>query len=397
MRASHILTCIGLSFLIAPGQTLAQTSVTLYGTVDSGFAYQSHSANESGTYGSALRFAMISGGQSGNRFGLKGKEQVTADTEINFMLESGFDIGNGTQSQSGRIFGRQSWLGLRHKGLGNIRIGRQYDFANDYISDLTPFGPGDFASASLGLSFGSANAERFSNMIRLETDSLDGFKAGIGYSFSTQIPSAYILNSATPAVAGESRDYNFSPQDNLRSLTAGLQYRTGPLYTTATYDAYYPNAATAKGNVPNASAWILGAAYDVGMFKLSGAYGQTRNAWLNPAQLLQTFRQPSDLGNTNSSIVFDSNIAVDSYLLGLTFEPSEVTNVFLSWQVAKPTGSMQSTSFFPIDTQTVYSIAYTYNFTPRTNIYAMGAYSTNYSMSQGLTYAVVGFGFRHKF
>jgi predicted porin len=234
-------------------------------------------------------------------------------------------------------------------------------------------------------------------MIRLETDSLDGFKAGVGYSFSAQIPYAYIVNGALPVVVGESRDYKFSPQDNLRSITAGLLYSKGPLYATATYDTYYPNAATAKGDVPNASAWILGAAYDIGLFKVSGAYGQTRNAWLNPAQLLLTFSQPSDLGNTNSSIVFDSNIAVDSYLLGLTFEPSEVTNVFLSWRIAKPVGGMQSTAFFPIDTQTVYSIAYTYNFTPRTNIYAMGAYSTNYSMSQGLTYALVGFGLRHKF
>ena len=397
MRCSRLLFCVGLGFCIAPDYLVAQSSVTLYGTVDSGFAYQSHSANESRTYGSATNIGVISGGQSGNRFGLKGKEQITANTEINFMLESGFDIGNGTQSQSGRFFGRQSWLGLRHKGLGNVRIGRQYDFANDYISELTPFGPGDFASASLGLSFGSANAERFSNMIRLETDSLDGFKAGVGYSFSAQIPSAYIVNGALPVVAGESRDYKFSPQDNLRSITAGLLYRKGPLYATATYDTYYPNAATAKGDVPNASAWILGAAYEIGMFKVSGAYGQTRNAWLNPAQLLETFRQPNDLGNTNSSIVFDSNIAVDSYLLGLTFEPSEMTNVFLSWQIAKPVGGMQSTAYFPIDTQTVYSIAYTYNFTPRTNIYAMGAYSTNYSLSQGLTYGLVGFGLRHKF
>lgn len=396
MRHAHLLA-FSLSLLIAPSQLFAQSSVTLYGTVDAGFAYQSHSANDSGTYTSASRFGMISGGQSGNRFGLKGKEQISSQTEINYVLESGFDIGNGNQTQSGRLFGRQAWLGVKHKGLGNVRIGRQYDFANDYVSDLTPFGPGDFASASLGLSFGSANAERFSNMLRLETEDIEGFKAGVGYSFSTQIPSAYIQGGVSPIVPGESRDYNFSTQDNLRSLTSGVQYRTGPLYTTATYDTYYPNASTAKGAIPNASAWILGAAYDIERFKLSGAYGQTRNAWLNPAQLLQTFTRPSDLGTTNNSIVFDSNIAVDSYLLGLTFTPDQSTSVFLSWQIAKPTGAMQSNSKFLIDTQTVYSIAYTYNFTPRTNIYAMGAYATNYSMSQGLTYAIVGFGLRHKF
>lgn len=397
MRKAGLFVVFSIFVLSASSQILAQSSLTLYGTVDGGFAYQSHSASRSGVYGSASNIGLISGGQSGNRIGLKGKEQITGTTEINFVLEGGFDIGNGNLSQSGRMFGRQAWLGIRHKGLGNVRIGRQYDFANDYISELTPFGPGDFSSASLGLSFGSANAERFSNMIRIETDNIEGFKAGVGYSFSTQIPSAYIIDNSASVVFGESRDYNFSPQDNLRSLTTGIQYTRGPLYTTATYDTYYPNAATAKGQVPNASAWIMGAEYQIGQFKLSGAYGQTRNAWLNPAQLIGAFIRPTDLGNTNSSIVFDSNIAVDSYLLGLTMEPSQSTNIFFSWQIAKPSANMKANSQFLVDTQTVYSLAYTYNFTPRTNIYVMGAYATNYSMSQGLTYSLVGFGLRHKF
>ncbi len=396
MRSLPVYVCCAV-FTTAASPVIAQSSLTLYGTLDAGYAYQHHSANNSGTYGTTSRFAQISGGQSGNRFGLKGKEKISDNIDINFVLENGFDIGNGTMSQSGRLFGRQAWLGASYKGLGNFRLGRQYDFANDYISELTPFGPGDFASASLGLSFGSANAERFSNMIRLETDRIEGFKAGIGYTFSSQIPSAYVMNGTLPLVPGESRDYNFASQDNLRALSSGIQYKSGPLYTTATYDSYYPNAATAKGQVPNASAWILGAAYDIGLFKVSGAYGQTRNAWLNPAQLIQTFTQPSNLGTTNNSIIFDQNIAVDSYLLGLTYSPNKVTNIFLSWQMAKPSGGMVSNTYFPTGTQTVYSFAYTYNFTPRTNIYAMGAYASNYSMSQGLTYSLVGFGLRHKF
>jgi len=383
--------------LVIPGQIFAQESLSLYGTVDMGAAYQSHSANVSSTYLNASRVGLISGGQSGNRFGLKGKELINSNTEINFVLENGFNIGNGTAGQGGRLFGRQAWLGVKQKGIGNLRLGRQYDFANDYISELTPFGPGDFASASLGLSFGSANAERFSNMIRLETEQIRGFKAGVGYSFSTQIPSGYIVEGTYPVKAGDSRNYNYTPQDNLRSLTSGMQYRQGALYTTATFDMYFPNAATANGEVPNATAWIIGAAYDLELFKLSAAYGQTRNAWLNPAQLIQTYKEPSNLGTTNNSIVFDQNIAVDSYMLGLTVIPNQATNIFLSWQIAKPMGSMQSNPGFPTDTQSVYSIAYTYNFTPRTNIYAMSAYATNYSMSQGLTNSLIGVGLRHKF
>ena len=92
------------ALIIAAAPVHAQSSLTLYGTVDMGFAYQSHSANDSGTYASASRFAMISGGQSGNRFGIKGKEKVSEKTDINFVLENGFDMGNGMFGQSGRIF-----------------------------------------------------------------------------------------------------------------------------------------------------------------------------------------------------------------------------------------------------------------------------------------------------
>ncbi len=134
--------------LIAPSQLFAQTSVTLYGAVDAGFSYQSHSANDAGTYRSASRFGMISGGQSGNRFGLKGNEQISAQTEINIVLENGFDIGNGTKSQGGHLFGWQA---------------------------------------------------------RFETEDIQGFKVGIGYSFFTQISSAYIQDGSSSVVPGESR------------------------------------------------------------------------------------------------------------------------------------------------------------------------------------------------
>lgn len=388
----------GIFFLcIAPVHVWSQSSLTLYGTLDAGMAYQAHSGNDSGTYGSASRFGLIYGGQSANRFGLKGTEKINSDTELRFVLESGFDFGNGTMSQGGRLFGRQAWLGLTRKGLGHIRLGRQTNFANEYASGLTPFGYGDFADATLGLSFGSANAERFSNMIRLETERFEGFKAGVGYSFSTQIASAYVIDGALPVVPGDSRNYNYVSQNNLRSLTTGVQYHKGPLYAMMTFDAYYPNAATAKGEVPSATTWIAGAEYDFDLFKISAAYGQTKNGWLNPAQLIQQFTDPSNLGRTNSSIVFDSNIAVTSYMLGLTLSPSRESTLFISFQLADPMTSMESSPAFLANTQRVYSVAYTYNLTPRTNIYAISGYASNYSLSQGLTNTIVGFGVRHKF
>ena len=74
----------------------------------------------------------------------------------------------------------------------SLRFGRQFNFARDYLNPLTPFSGGDFARASTGINFATGGTERLSNTLKFESADLSGFKFGLGYSFSAQIPSAYI-------------------------------------------------------------------------------------------------------------------------------------------------------------------------------------------------------------
>lgn len=88
------------------GVAQAETSVTLYGIIDTGLGYNKISgAAAEGVNGS--RFGMINGVQNGSRWGLRGSEDLGDGLRAVFQLESGFNSGNGNSAQGGRLFGRK--------------------------------------------------------------------------------------------------------------------------------------------------------------------------------------------------------------------------------------------------------------------------------------------------
>src|SRR5690606_22871374 len=89
------------------GAAQAETSVTLYGIIDTGIGYN----KIKGDGGSISRVGMINGVQSGSRWGLRGTEDLGDGLRAVFTLESGFDSSNGDHAQDGRLFGRQATVG----------------------------------------------------------------------------------------------------------------------------------------------------------------------------------------------------------------------------------------------------------------------------------------------
>ena len=391
------LRLLFLGSALLTSAVLAQSYFSVYGTVDMGLAINSSSFNPADTFRGGSNFGLISGGQSDNRLGFRGGESLGNGTQINFVLESAINLGNGTVDQGDRLFGRQAWLGVENKSLGYVRFGRQRSFSDIYLSDLTPFGPGDFTQASMGVSFGAADISRLSNMIKVETALMDGLRLGLGYSFSAQMPSVYTTDGRLPVTPGNTENYNYSSQNNMRVVTGGFQYYNGPVYLTGMYDIYYPNAQTAEGNYSPATAAVIGGMYNFGQFKLSAAYGQTKNGWMNALQTVDGFVQYGSFDNQNSSIVFDPSVSVNSYLLGVTLPTNEATDLYVSWQLAKPSTEMQQNSVFTIATQSVWSLGYSYKFTPLTNMYVYAGYATNYSLVEGVTNSTLGIGVRHRF
>jgi len=382
------------------GAASAQSSVTLYGIIDIGIQYQSISADNFKNTGesdgnlSSSRFGMAQSTQNGNRWGLRGTEDLGNGLRAVFVLESGFDASNGGSGQGGRLFGRQSTLGLASNQWGQVDLGRQTNMASKYFAAVDPFGAG-FSQANIGMAFGSANTVRYSNMVMYQTPSISGFNAGVGYSFDPALSS-----NLTAGV--DSTDY--PSMNNTRAVTVGLNYSNGPLYLAAAYDqAWGPN--NTKGGAPAAKpkAWLLGGTYDFKVVKLALAYGQNRGGAYNTQNIFGTNQTAIDVGGVtidstgspDSNLIFNTNVAYNSYLVGLSAPIGGAHKVFGSWTMAQPTASLRD--IYNGKNQNTYSLGYTYDFSKRTNLYAYVSYMSNWAFVDSAKSTIVGTGLRHRF
>jgi len=126
------LSTLSLALLGAAGAAHAQSSVTLYGVIDTSIAWvhgNDGQANNS--------WQMLSGNLQGSRWGLKGAEDLGGGLKAIFQLENGFDPGTGHLNQGGRMFGRQAFVGLQSDQYGTLTLGRQYDPLVDLVQAVT--------------------------------------------------------------------------------------------------------------------------------------------------------------------------------------------------------------------------------------------------------------------
>ena len=92
-RGLYFIACSGV---FAAQLAHAQSSVTLYGLLDAGLQY-TNNAN-----GGSL-FRQSTGNINGDRFGMRGNEDLGGGLGAIFVLEGGFNINNGKSAQDGRL------------------------------------------------------------------------------------------------------------------------------------------------------------------------------------------------------------------------------------------------------------------------------------------------------
>src|SRR5579859_5855871 len=104
----------------------AQSSVTLYGIVDTGIGYQSSQTSLGSTSGGRSVIKMLNGIWAGSRFGLKGSEDLGGGTKAIFTLEEGFSANSGAMATNNLMFSRQAFVGVTNATYGTLTAGRQY-------------------------------------------------------------------------------------------------------------------------------------------------------------------------------------------------------------------------------------------------------------------------------
>jgi predicted porin len=257
-----VVSAIGL---MVAGQAMAQSSVTLYGVLDVGIQYV-HNVN-----GQANRISMASGNYLGDRWGLKGKEDLGGGTSVVFTLENGFSLNNGAIGQGGRMFGRQAFVGIANDKYGTVTVGRQYDPVVDL---LDPFQGNWFQEyfSTPGDIDNTQNSSRFNNSIKYASPTFHGITGEVLYGVG--------------GVAGST--------GSGQSYSAALQYNPGAfgiavgffridngnptVSTRGTSSAdtlFYTSVNLPYATASNIDSARIAAKYDFGAVQWGGYYSQT--------------------------------------------------------------------------------------------------------------------------
>ena len=133
---------VAASFAFASALAWGQSSVTLYGIVDTGIEYYNNTAKG----GSFAGMPSLTG-EVPSRFGLRGQEDLGGGYRAFFVLESGFAPNSGALNYGGRLFGRQANVGVS-SDYGTLTLGRQMNMSMYVLFNADVIGPSIHSMAS---------------------------------------------------------------------------------------------------------------------------------------------------------------------------------------------------------------------------------------------------------
>ena len=239
---------IALAVLAASGAAMAQSSVTLYGVLDTGLTY---SKGEESVYGMTHV-----GGNVNSRLGFRGVEDLGNGLKATFNLEAGMGVDDGNnymdKDSNGMAFRRTSTVGLAGN-FGEVRLGRMLTSSYLAVSRYDAFGDTGIG-ASLAWNIPQTGyAPRTENAISYTSPNFSGFKIGAEYGF------------------GEKQKARDS-----RYFGMGATYDNGPLSLGLGYDRLNSNTMDGLLAASDLKTVHLGGAYNFGVAKLMAFYKQSK-------------------------------------------------------------------------------------------------------------------------
>ena len=242
---------IALAVLAASGAAMAQSSVTLYGVVDTGLTY---SKGDESVYGLTK-----TGGNTNSRLGFRGVEDLGNGLKATFNLEGGMNVDDGTGylgaggvDDTGFQFRRTSTVGLAGN-FGEVRLGRMLTSSYLAVSRYDAFGDTGIG-ASLAWNIPQTGyAPRTENAISYTSPNFSGFKFGAEYGFGEQ-----------------------QKASDKRYIGIGATYDNGPLSLGLGVDRLNGDTQNNTQWDENQTTWHLGGSYNFGVARLLGFYKESK-------------------------------------------------------------------------------------------------------------------------
>lgn len=338
---------------LASTAAFAQTNVTIYGSVDYGYAYRFDArgvdslTNGGRSFNKPGSASQLNGGQlNGNRLGFKGTEDLGNGLKAVFLFEQGWLGDTGGAASSSSVYNRQAYVGLSGN-FGTVVGGRLYTPHYTFVSGLDPFGAGMLGSyRNVYSPVGSVTGDnlmdpvRVNNALAYMSPSWGGFQLTAAFSnnaFSDDSTNNNALNNTVYAVLGQYTGGMFTVGANYHYIAGG----TG--LTSTVWDGPTQNSTT-TGLVDSVQNFTLGGSYDFKVVKVMALY-----SW-----------NEMDLKTSNVG-----NATVNNWMLGATVPigKHEILGSYIYSDGNRQAGG---------DAQQL-ALGYKYNFSKRTSFYS--AYS----------------------
>ena len=251
----------------------AQSNVTVYGVIDVGV----ESARYSDAAGTLNR--VMTSGNTTNRIGFKGTEDLGNGMKANFVLEGQPYPDVGTQGSSsagnGNTWHRTSTVGLSSASWGSVNLGSQYTpwFSARAANDI-------FYTAGAGSNYTNFERSntRISNSIRYDSANYNGFSMAAAYGFGQA--AGYDTQEGQAGSSAATATPSNQTNKKLGQLVGlNLQYANGPMALRYGYERYtigQAGAAVGSGDLSSKANTINGS-YDFQVVKLVAGWASFKN------------------------------------------------------------------------------------------------------------------------
>lgn len=291
------------ALLTLSGPVLAQSTVSLYGTLDVGLLSISNlSAGTAGYIPSAANggsaFRVKDGGLGASNWGLKGQEDLGGGLKATFQLQGNINVKDGTSggpnSSNGlSMFNQMAVVGLSG-GFGELKVGRQVSPMYWAMASTDARGARYFGSALTGLvGLNSASRAWIGNNSNVAFGTI--------YNDNALVYTTPTWNNVTVNVAYAFGEVSGSGKADSQQTVTALYNANGLKLSALYYNGYGNNLSSARalytaasgGNAAAASAALaaagftptantnrlasLGALYNWSAFTVSGQYYMARN------------------------------------------------------------------------------------------------------------------------
>jgi predicted porin len=229
------------------GAAAAQSSVTLFGIVDTSIANISNK-DQNGTTTTTQQ--LRTDGINSSRLGFRGVEDLGGGLKAGFWLEAGVNPDVGTTNA--KFFNRRSTVSLLG-GFGEVRMGRDYTPTFWNLTVFDPFGTNGVGSL---LNIASTLGSGASTLVRADNT--------VGYFLPTGIGGLY---GQFQLAAGEGGANNTQPSNKYAGGRIG--FAAGPMDVAGSYGETQIAGSNDKLKVAN-----IGGAFAFGPAKITGQYSQ---------------------------------------------------------------------------------------------------------------------------